>query len=384
MKALLVITKSNWGGAQRYVFDCAEVLKKNGDDVTVVAGGTGQKGAPSGRLFEECTKIGVRTLFVKRFARDISLFDEALLFFELLSLFRRERPDVIHLNSSKAGGMGAFAGRFARVPRIVFTSHGLAYDENRPPLQKLLMLLASWWTFFFCHAVIVISKDTLARARKLPLVGSKAHLIYNGRATPSFVPRDEARHFFAHKIGRDIGPETLLVGSIAELTKNKALPYLIEAVAQTKTPFLFILMGPGEEEAALRALIKERGLEDRFFLLGFVADAARYLSGLDIFTLTSLKEGLPYVIMEAGHAELPVIASAIPGSVDMIRDGETGLLVPPKNSPSITFALEQLLGDSKMRGRLGTALKKSIDTEFSIKKMMEQTRDLYGVATNTE
>ncbi len=377
MKILLVITKSNWGGAQRYVFDLAQALKMHGDDVGVVAGGTGRKAAPSGRLFEECAKIGVRTLFIKRFSRDISLLDELMLFFELLFLFRRERPDVIHMSSSKAGGMGAFAGRFARVPRIIFTSHGLAYDEDRPPLQKFLMVLASWWTFFFCHAVIVISKDTFTRGRHLPLVGRKMHLVHNGRAHPDFFSRDEARRFFAQKIGHDIPPGTLLAGSIAELTKNKALPFLIEAVARTKTPFLYILMGPGEEESVLRALVKEHGLENKFFLLGFVADAARYLCGLDIFTLTSLKEGLPYVIMEAAHAGLPVLSSAIAGSVDMIEEGATGLLVPTKDSNAIVTELERLLADEALRHRLGNTLKKRIEAEFSIERMMRATRALY-------
>ena len=125
-KILYVITKSNWGGAQSYVYTLATAAKDAGADVAVAFGGTGGAGATTGRLELELQKVGIRTVFVKSFMRDISFFKEFRVLGELVRIFKTERPDIVHLNSSKAGGIGALAARLAGVGRIVFTSHGLA------------------------------------------------------------------------------------------------------------------------------------------------------------------------------------------------------------------------------------------------------------------
>ena len=152
-RILFIITKSNFGGAQRYVYDLATHLSE-AYDVAVAFGGTGVHYSSEGTLAKKLSDRGVRTIFVQSLGRDINLGGDFRAFFDLIKLFKKERPDVVHLNSSKAGGMGALAGQIAGIPRIIFTSHGLPYDEDRSVFARATILTATWITFLLCKKVI--------------------------------------------------------------------------------------------------------------------------------------------------------------------------------------------------------------------------------------
>src|SRR3989344_6172396 len=147
-KILYVITKSNWGGAQRYVYDCARSVNKSEFEPVVAAGGNGV-------LLTRLEEKGIRTLRVRSFTRDISIVKEFSAFRELLSLYKRERPAVIHLNSSKAGGIGALSAWIygwmpgTTRPRVIFPVHGWGFDEPRPAFVRAFILSASILTAFF-------------------------------------------------------------------------------------------------------------------------------------------------------------------------------------------------------------------------------------------
>ena len=149
-KILYVITKASWGGATRYVSDLAIAAKKKGHDVTVAYG---SPGALSGRMRD----VGIRTIAIESLSRDIKVGKDILVLRELVRLFNREQPDIVHLNSAKAGGLGAFAARIAGVPRIVFTAHGWAFNEDRPQWQKMLIRLLSGITVTLAHPTLRVS-----------------------------------------------------------------------------------------------------------------------------------------------------------------------------------------------------------------------------------
>src|SRR3989344_3452956 len=156
-KILFVITKSNWGGAQTYVFRLAKSMREAGADVAGGLGGTGLPGAEAGMLKKKLAAESIRTLFLKSFARDISILREFHAFGELMRTIQKERPDILHVNSSKAGGLGALAGRLVGVPRVVFTAHGFPHREPRPFFARVLIWILSWLTITFSHKVIAVS-----------------------------------------------------------------------------------------------------------------------------------------------------------------------------------------------------------------------------------
>lgn len=309
-KILFVITKSNWGGAQRYVYDLAKALAPT-HDVKVLFGGTGEADAPKGMLATNLELAHIQGLYVKEFMRDISFGREIIVLITLFNLFRREKPDVIHLNSSKAGGLGALAARIAGIKNIIFTVHGWPFLEDRSYAAKTFIWLASWITMLLCHKVICISEYDLSLAKRMPFVGGKAVKIYNGIAPMSFGTGEKIRSAFPAGVK--------ITGTIGELTHNKNQVALIEEAKHHPDMYVAIV-GSGEDVAMLDRKIKEYGLHNRVKLFGFVP-AQEALKGFDEFALPSLKEGLPYVLLEAKSASLPIVANRV-GGIGEILDAK--------------------------------------------------------------
>jgi len=304
-KILFVITKSNWGGAQRYVYDLATALPKDTYEVSVAFG-------QPGRLADELHKAGIATHSIPSLRRDISLFADIKSFFELLQLFHTEKPDIVHLNSSKAAGIGALAARFAGVPKIIFTAHGWPFWENRNSFSRALIYLFSWLTALLSHTVITISDYDLRVAQKMMFIRNKAVRIYNGIDRHMvFGSADTIRNAFQSGV--------TITGTIGELNKNKNQQALIEQARNNHDMFVAIV-GEGEERKTLEEKIKKYNLEDRVKLFGFLP-ASEVLLGFDVFALPSLKEGLPYVLLEAKLAGLPVVANRV-GGVGEILDAK--------------------------------------------------------------
>ena len=185
---LYVITKSNWGGAQRYVYDLALASRERGYDVAVLAGGTGP-------LLQKLEAAGIRTLSLplrqrRSFLGDLLTFGS---FFALIRIFRTERPHIVHTNSAKAGGLGNLAARLASVPFIVFTAHGWEFNAPRNLLSKGGIAFFSWITMLLSHRTIAVSDAIRRDVRWWPGVSKKLVVIRNGIDAPAFKTRESAR-----------------------------------------------------------------------------------------------------------------------------------------------------------------------------------------------
>lgn len=373
-KVLFVITKSYFGGAQRYVFDLATVLKKEGYDVAVILGGDGV-------LKEKLGAENIRTISIPSLQRDVNPIKDVRTFFALLSVIRTEKPDVLHVNSAKAGGLGALAGRILRVPRVIFTMHGFAFNENRGWVSKKLIATFTWLTVILSNRSIAVS-DTLATF--VPrLLQKKIAVIKNGVRPIDFKSREDARAFLEGKCAglsaRNIA-DTFWIGTIAELHPIKGLPYAIEAInilRKSHPNTCYVIMSGGEMQEALEAQIRSLKLEGTVFLSGFVTDAAEYLTAFDAFLLPSLSEGLGYVLLEAGLAHLPIVATNVGGIPEVIKDGESGILVPPKSPEKIADALKRYMENPKICHAHVAKQAESMERHFSFNEMVEKTIALY-------
>ena len=389
-KILYIITKSNWGGAGVYVFDLATNLPKDRFETVVAFGG-------SGKLKEKLEASGIRTIQIGRLGRDISLLDEFLVFFNLLKIIRDEKPNILHLNSAKAGGLGALAGRIYNLSntflciflkdgkyklktKIIYTVHGWTFREERPYAQNALIRILSWLTIAFSDATITVSEKDFVDSPNLFL---KRHvvIIKNGIGKIEFKNREFLRRGIFKMSGLPQKKNRVCLGTIAELHKNKGLSYAIEAMAdtvnETSNIVLFIL-SEGEEGKNLEKKIKDLGLGEKVFLPGFVENAAQYLPAFDIFILPSIKEGLPYTILEAGAAGLPVIATSVGGIPEIIDDMKTGILIRPRQPKELVRAIKFLIENKEKAAELGKNLSDKVAREFSLEKMVRETIALYG------
>jgi glycosyltransferase involved in cell wall biosynthesis len=393
-KVLYLITKSEpFGGAGKYVYDLATNLPPEYEPVA----GFGGEGLLKTKLAER----GIRILSIPHLARDISLGAEFSVFFDLLKILKKEHPDIVHLNSSKIGGLGTLAVRTHNIfislhnffkkhfsahysllttSSIVFTAHGWPFKEERPWWQKKTMQLLSWVSVVLSHTTIVVSADDQQHTNWMPFIESKIHMIHNGITPPQFVTHKEARVALS-KGSITLAKEDICVCMIGELTPNKGYQDALcafEILTKTHTNARLIIIGAGEEQKELQDLIVMKELTQHVVLLGSLPNAARYLTGVDIFLLTSHKEGLPYVVIEAGFASLPVVATAVSGVPEIIDDMRSGILIRPHSADEIAKALSFLIEQKEYQRAFGDALYQKVRGEFSFKKMLEKTVRLYA------
>jgi glycosyltransferase involved in cell wall biosynthesis len=377
---LYLITKSNWGGAQRYVYDLAVAAQKKHYHVVVAFGG-------SGILDTRLKESGITTHTLAQLERDIRFFGDLRSFFEIYRLIRTLSPDVIHVNSSKMGGLGALAGRLAnltahierlvrrpsRLAHIVFTGHGWTFNEDRSDIARIIIGILHFATIQLAHTTIAVSRRTRNQVITLPFVWHKVGVIHNGIDDISLTSRKNAEHTL------DIKHDgTLRVGMIAELHPNKGLDYAIEAFAlihkeRPDAQIALSIIGDGEQRAKLEDKIHKLGLEHMVTLHGYHDQASTLLSAFDIFLLSSITEAFPYVILEAGKAGLPVVSTAVGGVPEVIDDMKSGILIQPKNPGEIARALLYLLDHPEQREAFRQTLSARIRDRFSLEHMTKLT-----------
>ena len=381
-KIIYVITKGNWGGAQRYVFDLATHLPKEKFDRAVAMG-------EGGILQEKLAGCGIRTLTLSRLretGQAVPQIADLGVLYDLVRLFKRERLDIIHLNSSRAALLGALAVRFVSLfsllveprayrlkPKIIFTVHGWPFKEPRPLPVRMVIWAASYFTAFLATDVILVSKEDEALAKRMPGIAKKIRRIANGIAETALLSKEYAREKLAPAELRHL----FWIGTIGELTANKGQRYLIEAFSRLSKNAALVVIGNGPEKKSLEEQTRALGASSRVVFADSILDAARYLQAFDVFAFPSLKEGLPYALLEAGYAGLSVVATDIPGNREIIIDEAHGILVPPQNSRKLEEALRAFIENADARKKCGVRLAQRVQREFRFETMFKKTMQLY-------
>lgn len=365
---LYVVTKANWGGAQRYVYDLAVAMNKRGKRVAVAYG-------EPGLLVERLSEAGILTIQVPSLGRDARIGKDLISLFEMRSLFAKMRPRVVHLNSSKAGFVGALAARMLGIKRIVFTAHGWAFTEPRGALTRTFFKVIQRWTAQLSHTVIAVSGFIEEQTRGWSLPENRVKIIPHGISEPAFLSREEAR-----KKLRAIDPSlptdnSLWVGTVAELHPNKGLDIGMYAWSELEANAHWVLIGGGQEREHLVTL---KGDDATVHLLGFLPDASTYLKAFDLFMLPSRTEALGYVLIEAGYAGVPVLTNGIGGTKEVVPASYTlGGYFTPEDPESLRKHLEEAIDSKDLLPELGEKLRTFVHTEFSLERMIEDTIRAY-------
>lgn len=395
IKLLFVITKSNWGGAQRYVYDLATNMSRQCFEIRVAFGGQGEKGESSGLLEMKLGNAGIPTIFIKRFMRDVSIMDDLCALVELIRTFKDERPDIVHLNSPKAALLGVLAGQFARCltgspTQLVVTMHGWPFNEPRPALARAASYVASWAIALLCDTLILVSKEDERQAHAMPWCARKSHFVQLGIEHPQ-IPgngeREKWRRDLIERSGFLNDEDTTYqcrvaqfetrkcIFTIAELIHNKGLQYAIEAISHLGDEYIYFIVGEGELRDELGEMIMKMGLADRIFLLGFVSSAAKYLwirSAWNCFLLPSIKEGMPYVLLEASAAGLPIVATDVGGIRKFLEGYAYSRCIKPGDSVAIKESILSLENEGKQN--YSFSREKSLP---SLDRMIKETAEYY-------
>lgn len=361
MKILYLITKSNWGGAQRYVYDLATTFSSKGNTVAVATGGNGE-------LVNRLREQNVQVFTLNNLVRDVKLFAEFRAFYEMYKCIKNFKPDILHLNSSKAAGIGVVCGRLLGIKKIVITLHGAPFREDRPWFIKELIYFFTWITCLLAHSVITVSKQDEHDVGTMLFLKSKVTTIYLGLLYGDLPERSIPKSRTTHIV------------TIAELHRNKGLMYALQAIKNIHDDghdVRYSIFGEGDERKHLEDFIKNNQLQDVVVLHGHIRGVADKLHDFDVFLLPSVKEGLPYVLLEAGKAMLPVVTTTTGGIPEIVRHEETGLLVYPKDVEALTKELKRIVIDRKFAKKLGQGLREHVVQNFSHSKMLVETAKVY-------
>jgi glycosyltransferase involved in cell wall biosynthesis len=369
---LFLITKSNWGGAQRYVFDIATNLDRTHFTPVVALGG-------HGILKQHLEAVGIETITIPSLTRDVSFFRELSSARALFKILRTVRPDIVHVNSSKVGVLGTILSRLTGVERIIFTAHGWAFNEDRPWWQKKLITFLHWLTVVCSHVTISVS-HALMKELPGPFVQKRFVVINPGRTITHILNPSEARERII-SIHPTLSSHRQLpwLLTIAELHPIKRLPILLEAMFDLKKSgynFVSVIIGEGETRVELETIIKKLSLEDTVYLVGTIPEAAELLPAGDIFILPSKSESYGYVVLEAGLQGVPVIATRVGGIPDIVTDDSLGTLIPPENADRLQRELESFLKNPQPFLEKASRLKVALAPK-TVSTMVRATEAMY-------
>ncbi len=369
-KILYVITKSNWGGAQRYVYDLATTLPRDQFEVAVVVGN-------DGLLVDRLHSAHVRVISIAHLQRDISLVKDLKVFRELYRIFKEERPHIVHLNSSKIGGLGGLAARFTHIPYIIFTAHGWAFNEKRPFWQRILLYVSYVITIILTDKTICVSDAVFHDIHNAPGISNKLKIIHLGIASSIYKTREEARRLLSPN-----NTKRQWVGMVSELHPTKCIEDAIAAIEKLKERYpdiLLLVAGNGKYRAFLEKEIKRQDVSKNVCLLGFIPEVATYMKAFDIFIFPSHTEALGYALLEAGAAALPVVATSVGGIPEVITDNTSGILILPGHPKQLASAISRFLENTTLRKRMGETLMRHIHTNFDFERMVTDTIALYNL-----
>lgn len=377
-KILFVITKGNSGGAQKYVFDIATNLPKEKFE-PIVACGT-KEGA---FLLEKLKEDGIRTIELKDSEREIKIKNDFKTAKELINIIKKEKPNIIHLNSSKIGLLGSLAVLYFKIstsdskPKSIFTAHNWAFNyEGNSIISNFIYYLSHYFTVLFCDTTICVSEKIKNDIAWFPFVQNKIKVVYNGISEFELLSKEESRSILASK-----NTNKNIILSIGELHKNKGLDTALKGIAmlpiEIREKIIYCIAGNGEERGNLEKLVDELNLKNIVRFLGFVPDAKKLISGCDIFLLPSRTEAFPYAILEAGFAKSPIIATSVGGIPEIIHDMQNGILVHPKNPKEIAEAILYMIDHPEKMSEFGSEIRKTVTNFFSLDKMLQDTTRLY-------
>jgi glycosyltransferase involved in cell wall biosynthesis len=242
-------------------------------------------------------------------------------------------------------------------------------------ISKLFIRLAYTLTFAFSDEIIAVSEAIRSQAKNLPFA-KKIKVTYLGIDNALVYDRTIARKMLPN----GLNDYEMLVGTVAELHPIKGLSYAIEAFSTLRDLNIkYIIWAEGDERKKLEALITKLELKDRVFLPGNVPNASLFMRAFDCLLVPSLSEAIGYVILEAGRAEVPVIATSVGGIPEIIEDMKSGILVHPKNAKDIARAITFMAQNKDKNAVMASALKETVREKFSLASMIESTAKIYGV-----
>ena len=375
LKIAHVITRLDLGGAQQNTLYCCAHHDRKKYDVLLLTG-------LGGFLDKEARKLtglnGVKTYFLTELKHPVSPAWDWKAYGALKRILREEKVNLVHTHSSKAGILGRFAARAAGVPNIIHTVHGWGfYPGQLPPVRGAYQFLERS-AAAHTDRIITVSDENRRVGLEAGIGKEEQYRVIHSGIEPRLYHLASTDVLRARKeFGDPARPRVLVLSNF----KNQKSPFDVVRVGEALKPlcpnFLLLWAGDGPLRKKIEMEIKKKGLGENFRLLGWREDVARLLVACDVLLLTSLYEGLPRVVLQAMAGGKPVVATAVSGTPEAVKDGVTGFLQQPHDALGMAQCLERILKDRALAKKMGAAGRKGLKGSFVIIEMLRQIEALY-------
>jgi len=356
---ILQLTDSlQFGGAEHLLMDLVIGLKEHNFHPIVCS-------IDKGPLAFELERKGIEVIVIsKKRSKDISLV------WKLRQLVQKRNVELIHSHFPVSDIYGWIVSKICHIPQII-TTHGDIFSKDEGPLLPFVLR--------YTDRIITVSHDL---KRKLlgfcPLNVNNVQVIHNG------IREEDVENQLIDKVyAKDrlnLKADNFVIGSIGGLRKVKGYEFLLEAIAIVRKVFpnvKLVLVGDGPQRSLLQQKAEKLGVSDIVIFLGWRKDIPQLLSAFDLYVCSSLKEGISISILEAMAASKPVIATNVGGNPEVVEDGKTGLLVPPKDPQKIAEAVSKLLDNENKQLEMGRAGLERVKEKFSISKTVREYKEVY-------
>ncbi len=372
-----IITRMELGGPPILMLNILQSLDKERFESSIMTGFTADSNLDR---IGFAKNHGIRLIVIPTLVRSVQPLKDIFSLIKIFFILRKEDFDIVHCHTSKGGFIGRMAAKLAGSRVIIYSPHGDIFEGYFCKTVTNFFVLLEKFAARFTDKIINLSEKETKRFLELG-IGTKLQFkrIYNGiditNAELVSITNLEKR------VELRLEEDDFVCATVARLVPVKGHTYLIKAIKDVvssipKAKFLFV--GDGELKSELSEEIKSLGLQENILLLGTRSDIVEILNCIDLFILPSLNEGFGLAIIEAMATKKPVIATNVGGVPEVIVDGKTGLLVPPKDPEAISSAIIKLYNEPDISSKMGLAGYDRVKELFDIAITVQEFEKLYS------
>jgi glycosyltransferase involved in cell wall biosynthesis len=365
MKIVRIIARLNIGGPARNA-----VLLTEGFPGTVLV--CGEAGKTEGDMMYLAQQKGVKPIIIEELGRELSWKDDWTAFWKICRIIRREKPDIIHTHTAKAGTLGRAAGILYGKAVLIHTFHGHVFSGYFGKFKTAFFIWIERFFGLFTDKIITVSenlkKELSEKFRIAP--EKKISVIELGFELDELLKLPPRENSGTVNIG--------IVGRLVQIKNHKMLLKSVCRGGFETLPYRIIIIGDGELREELGKYAEELGIKDKVEFRGWVKDLKTIYEELDIVALTSLNEGTPVSLIEAMACARPVVAVDVGGVKDIVKDSVNGYLVESENADKFSKKLLELVGNPEKRKTFGLNARKMVQERFLKERLIKDTERLYN------
>ncbi|MFH1459685.1 MAG: glycosyltransferase family 4 protein [Candidatus Omnitrophota bacterium] len=377
LKVAQIITRMDWGGSPDIVRLLCENLDRDRFNIKFITGASDNPTQKTKIFFEN---LEDNLIFIKQLKRNISPIDDFIAFIKLVSIFKREKFDIVHTHTAKAGALGRLAAKFCGVKKIIHTSHGLNFYGYFGRLLSQIVVWVEKFLALFTDKFIVLTKLEKNDLQNYRITdGSKIIMVNTAVEADKFI-KAHKNEIIVRRRKFGISDEKLIVGMVGRLEPIKGPEYFVDMAnlaCKKYNNLQFICAGEGSLRLSLQEKIEQLKIKDKFIFTGWHNNVLEIISLLDILVLASLNEAVGLVLIEAQAQGVPVIATRVGGIPEIVEDGKSGILVKPQDAQSLFNALEELIKDPVKRTNMGNFAAQSVANKYKPAELTQRVTDIY-------